>query len=476
VTHDRSLAKRIVGYLILTQLIAFHIGFAVRIAFELAQVAHFRLSLDEMATSRVSNLVIDSLVLNRGGAVSVKPNDGLRAEMQRTPLFKVAAFSDARAPLPGSSPELVSALTEARVIQITRVHVHFNLPGDQETTPLGYMERRWTPYGWFHIAVYRQKFRWVDFFDRLGDSFKWSVVTIFVVIFASTATAWYAVRKGLEPLRSAARQVDSIEIGSLAQGVHINDVPTEIRPFVDAIESALLKLAASAARMRRFTANAAHELRTPIAVMRARLENASASPLNSHLLEDSSQLQTLVEQMLITLRLTEDQALSNERIELEKVVQGIVSGLVLLALRCGRSLELDASSRSTIVRGNRRAIESIVANLIDNALRAEPVGGTVTVRVGDDGVVEIIDHGEGVAEGDRELIFEPFWRKSEATPGAGLGLAIAKELVEKLGGRIWVEDTPGGGATFKLWLPAATSETHANLNSERSSSRTNARS
>jgi len=64
--------------------------------------------------------------------------------------------------------------------------------------------------------------------------------------------------------------------------------------------------------------------------------------------------------------------------------------------------------------------------------------------------VQVEDHGKGVAPQDRERIFEPFWRENEATPGAGLGLAIAKNLMEKLGGRIWVEDTPGGGATFKL--------------------------
>ena len=90
-------------------------------------------------------------------------------------------------------------------------------------------------------------------------------------------------------------------------------------------------------------------------------------------------------------------------------------------------------------------------------LRAEPEGGTVVVRVGEDATVEVIDHGEGVAESDRELIFEPFWRKNEATPGTGSGFAIAKELTETLGGRIWIEDTPGGGATFKLSFPRAAS-------------------
>jgi signal transduction histidine kinase len=78
------------------------------------------------------------------------------------------------------------------------------------------------------------------------------------------------------------------------------------------------------------------------------------------------------------------------------------------------------------------------------------------VRVHPDGAIEIADHGEGVAPKDRVKIFEPFWRKSGTkAPGTGLGLSIVKEMMDELGGRVWVEDTPGGGATFKLRFSAA---------------------
>ena len=109
------------------------------------------------------------------------------------------------------------------------------------------------------------------------------------------------------------------------------------------------------------------------------------------------------------------------------------------------------------MRGNKGAVEAVLANLIDNALRAEPQGGAVAIRVESDTTIAVIDHGAGVAEGDRQTIFEPFWRKSDSCSGAGLGLAIAKELVTKLEGKVWVEDTPGGGATFKLSFPPVAS-------------------
>ncbi|MBM3553733.1 MAG: HAMP domain-containing histidine kinase [Alphaproteobacteria bacterium] len=156
--------------------------------------------------------------------------------------------------------------------------------------------------------------------------------------------------------------------------------------------------------------------------------------------------------------------------------QDVIENLLPLAMDRDRFIDFVSAPTAVIIRGNRRAIESVLTNLIDNALRAEPRGGTVVTQVHLDGVVEVIDHGAGVAESDREKIFEAFWRKDETTSGAGLGLAIAKEIIDAHGGRIWVEDTPGGGATFKLWFPAAASETHAKLNDERSLSRTSARS
>jgi Histidine kinase-, DNA gyrase B-, and HSP90-like ATPase len=87
----------------------------------------------------------------------------------------------------------------------------------------------------------------------------------------------------------------------------------------------------------------------------------------------------------------------------------------------------------------------VIANLVENAQRAKPERGTVHVLVGVDAIVEVIDHGEGVAEADRETIFEPFWRKSKITPGARLGLAIAKELMDVLG------RPDSGGRNARRW-------------------------
>ncbi|MGD9658750.1 MAG: sensor histidine kinase, partial [Methylocystis sp.] len=224
-TSDPSLARRVVGHLFAAQLFAFLLGAALTMGLELAKVAYFRTSLDEFATYRVSNLVIRSLAKGDDGNIRITPIPALVSELERTPQLKFAVFDEARKPLVGSSPELVSTLIKTGVIQITAAHLHFNLPEDLETMPLGYMERRWTPFGWFHVAIYRQKFRWDDVFGYMIDAIAWMAVYLVAIVFLSAAAAWFAVRRGLLPLRAAARQVENIDLDTLDQAIVARDAP-----------------------------------------------------------------------------------------------------------------------------------------------------------------------------------------------------------------------------------------------------------
>ncbi|WP_312029682.1 HAMP domain-containing sensor histidine kinase [Methylocystis sp. H62] len=367
--------------------------------------------------------------------------------------------------------------TLEKVIMISPTHAHFVLPGDPVLPSLGYMEPYSTPYGRFQIAVYRQQFRSDDVYHEMRHSLL-SRVGIYVLAggLLSAATAWVAVRQGLRPLRDAAKKVAGVDMGELNEGMLSEEYATEVAPFVNAVNQALIRLKSWMTLQRGFVANAAHELRTPLAIMRARLENAGDSTLKSELMGDAGQLRAIVEQILSAARLIDGQAPLDESIHLNSAVGQVISSLIPLAMDRNRFIDFEASGTDVTVLGNRRAIESVVTNLVDNAIRAEPENGAVIVRVAADGVIAVIDHGCGIGADDHELIFQPFWRKSDATPGAGLGLAIAKQIMDAHRGRIWVEETPGGGATFKLWFPAATSETHANPNNEHSSSRVNARS
>jgi signal transduction histidine kinase len=445
-----SLATRVVCYVVVAQCAAFVIAYFLQLGIAVVRRSTIDTIFDAMAVSRVTDLVTRSVTRDGEDArPKIAPIPDLEEELRRTPGLKFAAFDiDRYEPLPGSSPELAQLLAGA--VKVNSSHTHFVLPGDPKATPRGYAAPENTPFGVFQIAVYGQKFRLQDIYYATIEEFRWSSVNFGSTILLTVATAWLAVRRGLSPLRSASEQAARIDMGSLDQRLSTRGVPTEVAPLVRAVNDALARLDAGAARLRRHTANAAHELRTPLAILRARIEDDEEPTFKSDLLRDACRLQAIVEQMLAAARLSENQLPLDQDVDLGKTVRQVVSRYVRLALEADRAIELEAVRAPVSIRANRTAVECALANVVDNALRAESAGGTVLVRVGADAVVEIIDHGAGVPPDDREKLFEPFWRKSDASPGAGLGLSITKELMDRLGGRISVEETPGGGATFKL--------------------------
>lgn len=450
-TNVPSLALRVTVLLTAAQLPAFVFAWIVIFVLGLANVGGFNASFDEMASVRVTALVDNSLARGEDGLGKIEPTRDLQVEMQRVPGLLFAVFDPVRMqPLAGSSPKLVSKL--ASLAEIRADHLHFTMGEEPWPGSSGHMMFRKTPIGLMQVALYGQKFRPEDIFFSLKNDLAWVSAYLIVCMLTTVAVAWIVVRRGLTPLRAIVGEVARIDMNSLRQRLPTRGVPVEIAPLVEGMNEALMRLDAGVERQRRFTANAAHELRTPLAIMRARLENAKASTLKSELLGEASQLRSIVEQMLVAARLTEGQTTLDQRIDLEQSVRQIVSNFLPLAMDCNRFIDFESSGASMLVRGNQRAIDCVVTNLVDNALRAEPKDGTIVVRVDEDGIVAIIDHGEGVAPALREMVFEAFWRKSETTTGTGLGLAIAKEIMDAHGGRIWVEDTPGGGATFKIAL------------------------
>jgi signal transduction histidine kinase len=447
-----SLTARIVTSLIVAQIVGFASGWMIIVSLGVAGVSNYSNSWSEVAAPRTARLVIDSLRRDEAGALRIDPTPQLRDEMNRAPALKFAVFDVAhKAPVAGSSAELVELLGSAG--KFFSNHMHFVLPGDPEAPSLGTMEPRRSPYGRMYVAVYRSMFRWEDVFYDLRNELDWDIPYFAAETILTIIVAWLGMRWGLAPIRAVARQARRIDMNSIDQRLSKDRVPDEILPLIDAVNEALARVDQGVARQRIFTANAAHELRTPLAIMRARLENARQSRLRDKLLGDASKLRVILEQMLIAARLTERQAPLSERLDLVETVQPIVSDFFSLAIENDCGVEFEAFASPVECRANKRAVECVIGNLIDNAVRAQPAGGTVQVRVRGGAIVEVVDHGEGVAPCDRELIFEPFWRKNENKPGTGLGLAIAKEVLDKLGGRIWVEETPGGGATFKVAFP-----------------------
>ena len=447
-----SLLLRVLVYLIGAELLAAGLGWILAVLLGLAGLEDFATSLDELAFPRTRDLVVRSLARDETGQVRVVPNDALLKEMRRLPEFEFAVIEPRNwRALQGSSPALASALASIR--PVNPIFLSFSLERRQHARPTGYLRVKSTPYGQFLIAIHGFRFQWSDFYDSLIFDSGWLIAYLAPSALLSLGAAALAVGQGLKPLRKVSDEARSIDINTLNQRLPEEDVPLEVEPLVRSMNEALAQLDKDAARLRRFVANAAHELRTPVAILTARLDAPRNEGFVPALQQDAQRIRSIVEQLLATARLGDPGAARNQTMDMVEIARRVAADAMLLAIQSGRNISFEAPATPVVVKANLLALESVISNLIDNALRAEPAGGTVVVKVEADGRLAIADHGDGVAEQDREAIFEPFWHKRESAPGSGLGLAISKEVMDALGGDIWVESTPGGGATFKLFFP-----------------------
>lgn len=445
-----SLTWRLLLNILIAQLFALGASWAIASVLMLSTASNFSYDYLSMFTAR--DLVIGSLARDGNGHIYIDARGPLAAEQTRVPKLKYAVFKSlAEDAVPGSSPELAAAIRRMTDVDTRGVDFFFTEATGEKAA--GSVWQWNTRVGPLFVATSGSAFRWTDILYYLRNEAPQIGLNLVTMACLSAVAAWIAVSRGLAPLRAAAAAADKLEMDTLGQGIPSARAPAEVLPLIQSINSSLSRLDLAAMRMRRYIATAAHELRTPVAILRARLENPEEPTFRVDLKRDVRRLQAIVEQLLIAARLDARQAKLDEQVDLVAVARSVVGDYAPLAFQAGRSLAFEAPAVPVQVIGNRHAIESMIVNLIDNALRLEPLCGSVTVRVLAEYVVEVEDHGPGVSEGDREAIFEPFWRKTEATRGAGLGLAIVKELADTLGARILVEDTPGGGATFSLRFP-----------------------
>jgi two-component system, OmpR family, sensor histidine kinase TctE len=263
----------------------------------------------------------------------------------------------------------------------------------------------------------------------------------------------FTVRHMLLPMRELSRQVQAM--GDSAAGVRLKTagVPREILPLVHAVNDAFARIEDMLQRERRFTANAAHELRTPLAVLSQRVDALDTPEEQREALRrDVSRMARILDQLLAAARLgTEPAAL--QPVDLVPLSRELLADLAPLAAAAGKSIALHAPERPVLVRGDAASLSACLRNLVENGLRFTPPGTEVTVRIYEDAAIEVEDKGPGVPAADRMRIFEPFWRGS-GSRGAGLGLAIVGDAIVRHGGRVSVTDAPGlQGALFRVELP-----------------------
>lgn len=262
------------------------------------------------------------------------------------------------------------------------------------------------------------------------------------------------VRRAMHGLDRAAADAARIDVDRRGVRLPTEDVPAEASPLVDAVNAALARLDEGYARRQRFLLDAAHELRTPIAIVQARLEGWPAGAQRTQLQQDVARLATLAEQMLDAQRLRQ-QDVAFAPVDLAELASQVVADLAPLAIAAGYALALEPPAGSAVIDGDRAALERVLANLVQNAIQHGGRRGTIALRVLAPRSVEVADQGEGIAPTERERIFEPFHRLHPQSAGTGLGLHLVGEIVQRHGARIAVRDEPGGGACFRIDFPPA---------------------
>ncbi|MFD5713230.1 sensor histidine kinase [Streptomyces pharetrae] len=271
------------------------------------------------------------------------------------------------------------------------------------------------------------------------------------------SVTWLVTRRALRPVEGIRREMAEITASEdLSRRVPEPGTHDEVARLARTTNETLAALEASVERQRRFVADASHELRSPIASLRTQLEVAAAHPELLDLdgaVEDTVRLQRLAADLLLLARLDAGERPVGTRVDLVALAREEAAGRALVAV--------DARATGVEVAGSRGQLGRVLANLLDNAERHARSAVTVTVcREGDRAaVVRVADDGNGVPEGERERIFERFVRLDDARSrdegGAGLGLAIARDVAVRHGGTLTAGAAPAGGALFELRLPLA---------------------
>lgn len=283
-----------------------------------------------------------------------------------------------------------------------------------------------------------------------------------VLLLVLVALVLYGLRRGLEPLERLRDSVLARSPVNLAP-LPLGDAPDEVAPLVTTVNRQLERVAASVESQRRFVADAAHQMKTPLAGLKMQAELARRAADEADLRERLAQLGAGADrahhlvQRLLALARADESAVAGKGaapVDLAEAARTVCEGLAPIAFDRGIDFGFEPEGGPALVEGEPVLLQELVANLAENALKYTPRGGRVTVRVrgGEAPVLEVEDTGPGIPEADRERIFERFYRvPGSGAHGAGLGLSIVKTVADRHGATLAVETGDGGrGARFRV--------------------------
>jgi signal transduction histidine kinase len=283
-----------------------------------------------------------------------------------------------------------------------------------------------------------------DFYRNVG----WITLPILLVLLITDIAIF---RRALRPLREASEIAEGI--GPAHPGVRLptGEIPREVRPLVSAVNQGLDRLEAGFRIQRDFTADAAHELRTPLSVLRTRIDILEDQGMRQALRQNVEGMAHIVSQLLDIAELDAFVVNPEEKADLRSVAAEVAEFVAPLALAQGKDVALSGSAGPVWVKGNAEMLGRAIRNLAENAINHTAAGSTVEFVVDGDGTINVLDEGPGIKDDERNLIFRRFWRRDRRKQGStGLGLSIVQRIAELHSATVSVENRKPRGARFAL--------------------------
>jgi signal transduction histidine kinase len=288
-----------------------------------------------------------------------------------------------------------------------------------------------------------------------------------VLFVASLGVGWVVAGRVLRPIGRITSVAREIQATDLSRRIELPGPEDELKQLADTFDAMLARLDAAFAAQRQFTADASHELRNPLAIIRTNVDVALADPHADP--EDlrhtivvvkraSDRMARLVDDLLALAR-RQEPTFEHELVDLGAAVAEASDDFVVPA--AARDIVLDrAIGPGVIVSGDRDALKRAVANLLENAVRLAPPGSRIRLATGSEGDrawIAVADEGPGISPEDQPHVFDRFWRadkaRSRSDGGTGLGLAIVRQIAESHGGEVRLQSKVGVGSSFVIWLP-----------------------
>ena len=302
-------------------------------------------------------------------------------------------------------------------------------------------------------------------FNKLIHEIREQIVWVLLAAVIVLTTAIISARNALAPLGQLSRQASEIGPKDIDRRLRTDDVPNEMAPFIQAVNGAFDRLEIDARAQRDFSSNVAHEIRTPLAVLRSSIDRIADPDLRENLAQDVGQLDQIFQQLIDLARADATVGANTSRVDLRDLAVNVATDMSIAALKSGHTLSVTGADKA-IVQGHSGLLSIALRNIIRNALQYSPKGTEVEVRVlADPAGWQVFDRGPGIPDDLKTALFERFNRGVQAntkSQGSGIGLAIVKSVATSQAASVSIRDRDGPGSVVSFVLQNAGSFSQKN--------------